>query len=1382
MGVSAEISTFSQHSTAEKFEKPLLRLLQRIQEILFQHLKVSVLDKRLRSLYDLDSSGNSHMADFDAVRRKLGNEEFYKNSTVRISVGKLQDEVTEIDADAAPGSTSPADKDNEVTVKQVLWSPFTYHIVTGIMRSKLPGLHHALEFLERGDSSFTLPAGGEEADVRGLDPFLLQAPWITVLAEISHERGYFDEEDVALIGRKKVLLLKSALQDQPVVEGTWRKAPVDQREYETLSDYVVTSTIPPAEQRLLLEQLNTPMETCFRGPAYNFDDGQLTEEWMCSFKDQKQAGPTDEDVIKVLTSQTLEQLLGMVQDRVCTEMKILESDPLNLDATSCREQLVWGIDCACRRLVEITVQARVDQQAEGGGSGSGSGRDAVHKFIESRLLPAINHQAPERAHSMLDVAAYMMSVPVLPVDAAERVRKPWAYYTELEHRFSKALFEAVGELGIDSFRIHPKGTGVVCTAELGIAPHQVVCEYLGELYPPYRWCERMDILKQAQRKFHLKPTLPDFYNILLERPRQDENGYGLLFVDAAQRSNIGSTLAHSCDNNCTSAVVPRNGRLTIVLTSSRFIAPGEEISHDYGATTASEEEWRASVCLCGSPRCRGRFLHFSDEDPVQHILEQHCGPMWRYAALLRACSQKPLAAKDLQVLERHGVKSLALGMLQPGESVPRSRMWMQKFAADMLHFIEHERAALPCALLRNQADFVSTFVSADWDARTVMEQRIQSLCCAFSMVQRVLDNQPDSQAGSASVSDDGNRVYSNQTAPLRSLGASEIAGHIWSRLMDIPARMLEFAQVMSDRENTNESKPIASVGVHSVTVKASIRLKKGAKGISTILQNVPPTTHKVAKEQCLAIRDIIRSLQDLADRTHRLRLLADVLSMWAHTSHFSAARRFVPVCGEDMTIVARELGSSVLRAHIQKHQDDSGALRKNKANRQKKAERENSDVTAAESALKELPVAAVVSLPDKLCKPPSRVLAAEEAVFTGQKEYDSNFVFWQLMQWFNAGSEKEVSSVDVIGGVQLPEPHQCFGHCEGQYSDKARKDFLTILRGEKTQALPWPAWMQSCFSKPMFGVSRSDCGTENADTSNASSKSNKRKRSNANEEKQHFYESHLICGSPMLDVCLGLTHAVRGLLHDIGGEAEEKKQVIANKGKRKRKDAGAEDDGGLQPDDILPPEDNTAWVQCDKCHAWRRLPWNIDADTLGDDWHCALNTWDVEMASCDIAADSWDPNSEEITAAAGGESNAGITVDSERDVLCLIDQIYYEGVVVRIKGPGEPADTKREKMRSDRGDSAGGKTGAALFKFRFFGNMYREWIPLDSDRIRPVHMFSDSTATSLEQAQAYQGFYKQKTTTKKKKTSINPFIGMKPQTSFSADGRKKTTLREIFDN
>jgi len=92
--------------------------------------------------------------------------------------------------------------------------------------------------------------------------------------------------------------------------------------------------------------------------------------------------------------------------------------------------------------------------------------------------------------------------------------------------YASALLSAIVELGHDHFKVHPKGTGVICVNPRGIAPNVVVTEYLGDIHLPYRWCERLHVVEQAQELFGLKPTLPDFYNILLERPRQDPKGYG----------------------------------------------------------------------------------------------------------------------------------------------------------------------------------------------------------------------------------------------------------------------------------------------------------------------------------------------------------------------------------------------------------------------------------------------------------------------------------------------------------------------------------------------------------------------------------------------------------------------------------------------------------------------------------------------------------------------------------------------------------------------------------------------------------------------------------------------------------------------------------------
>lgn len=137
----------------------------------------------------------------------------------------------------------------------------------------------------------------------------------------------------------------------------------------------------------------------------------------------------------------------------------------------------------------------------------------------------------------------------------------------IDRYFAQVVLQAKASLGPDPFRIHPKGTGVICCNANGIPAHSLVAEYLGELYPPHRWCEKIAVTKKAQSKFGLKPTLPDFYNILMERHRLDPDGYGILFVDASRHANMGSSCSHSCESNCTSSIVVRNGKTSIVMTT-----------------------------------------------------------------------------------------------------------------------------------------------------------------------------------------------------------------------------------------------------------------------------------------------------------------------------------------------------------------------------------------------------------------------------------------------------------------------------------------------------------------------------------------------------------------------------------------------------------------------------------------------------------------------------------------------------------------------------------------------------------------------------------------------------------------------------------------------
>ncbi|CAM9778890.1 unnamed protein product, partial [Laminaria digitata] len=123
------------------------------------------------------------------------------------------------------------------------------------------------------------------------------------------------------------------------------------------------------------------------------------------------------------------------------------------------------------------------------------------------------------------------------------------------------------------FHCHPKGTGVICKDPEGLEANSFITEYLGELFPAWRWSEKTDAVEEAKMTHGLKPDLPDFYNIMLERPREDSRGYGLLYVDAGNHvGNFSSSLSHSCSPNCTTATAVRDGRLCVTLSTTKAIA------------------------------------------------------------------------------------------------------------------------------------------------------------------------------------------------------------------------------------------------------------------------------------------------------------------------------------------------------------------------------------------------------------------------------------------------------------------------------------------------------------------------------------------------------------------------------------------------------------------------------------------------------------------------------------------------------------------------------------------------------------------------------------------------------------------------------------------
>ena len=70
------------------------------------------------------------------------------------------------------------------------------------------------------------------------------------------------------------------------------------------------------------------------------------------------------------------------------------------------------------------------------------------------------------------------------------------------------------------------------------------------------------------------------------------------------------------------------------------------------------------------------------------------------------------------------------------------------------------------------------------------------------------------------------------------------------------------------------------------------------------------------------------------------------------------------------------------------------------------------------------------------------------------------------------------------------------------------------------------------------------------------------------------------------------------------------------------------------------------WVACDLCTKWRKLPIDVDKDTLPEQWYCTMNIWDPHRNTCDEPEEEASAEPDEPLEAADGVS-AAPTIDDE---------------------------------------------------------------------------------------------------------------------------------------
>ncbi|CAL5428499.1 unnamed protein product [Camellia sinensis] len=251
-----------------------------------------------------------------------------------------------------------------------------------------------------------------------------------------------------------------------------------------------------------------------------------------------------------------------------------------------------------------------------------------------------------------------------------------------------------------------------------------------KVYPGWKWFEKQDGIRSLQKSS--KDPAPEFYNIYLERPKGDADGYDLVVVDAMHKANYASRICHSCRPNCEAKVTAVDGQYQIGIYAVRPIEYGEEITFDYNSVTESKEEYEASVCLCGSQVCRGSYLNLTGEGAFQKVLKDWHGILDRHHLLLGACELNFVSEEDYIDLGRAGLGSCLLGGL-PG--------WLITYSARLVRFINFERTKLPEEILRHNLEEKRKYFAdisieveksdAEVQAEGVYNQRLQNLALAL---------------------------------------------------------------------------------------------------------------------------------------------------------------------------------------------------------------------------------------------------------------------------------------------------------------------------------------------------------------------------------------------------------------------------------------------------------------------------------------------------------------------------------------------------------------------------------------------------------------------------------------------------------------------------
>ena len=721
-------------------------------------------------------------------------------------------------------------------------------------------------------------------------------PRASTAADTSAPKKLSASAQMAVVRRE---LKRLASQEPYYACSTWRREPYDVTPYEVLRDgeYVAGVGVENAQRDALFDRLRTSVE-----------DG-WTDFVPASVNASAVSPASDGGGGEAMTNG--QQLAPKAHCRLELD---LSSEKLNAPlrlGVDVEERPLWGMDCFTREAIFASISV-VEHYA------GDENKERRLEFLRRWFLPKL-HESGEDGWDMFlvaervladaegrgdeHVAAACRALLRSIVDNDDRLEMVNPASSKKKKASKKAKKEDVVEAPTSdpegnapdeikeeepvdprtqriSFRLHPKGTGVVCVNPNGLKAGTFVNYYIGEIYQPWKWYERQDAIKKCFPDMEL----PSFFNITLERPPHDERGRHVIFVEAMHKGCFASRLSHSCEPNCQTVTFAKDGRLALGMFTTRDIACGEEMTWDYSCITESIEEYRTGFCLCSSPGCRGSFLTYSGSGAFTAVMNKKHAFLHRNAVLFNACAS-PLEDSDRKRLHDAGFRDCAL------DNCPD---WIVKWAALTLDYVKMEEEILPQELMSLPPTAYGSYneLGAKFEAIGVASTRFTNLVVTLDKVRYVLN-----QSG-------------QKRAPVfQVLTENEIIDHLWSGEQSIFRRFLGGMMSVggSKRKRANETSEAFAANTGDARVDAALRAIHGKLNL-----DARPTSASQAREWFLAARAILLEL----DGTFHAQA-SDCLWFYANTHHFFTFERLDMVVSPPVDIddMQRVFGVSQ-RTHI----------------------------------------------------------------------------------------------------------------------------------------------------------------------------------------------------------------------------------------------------------------------------------------------------------------------------------------------------------------------------------------------------------------------------------------------------------------------------------